>query len=172
MSEESSSPTATATACGSTRTHPTMQQAQVAASHKIIMESFAFFKPTVEKPTLNKLNSIFVQAFEKFNFDPASPVQSFPELQFKMLVQSFPSVEDLIVDAELYSMTTPLLSLFHNIFVLRSIHTFEVPVHLSSMFQPYRKYHSVYEKLWLLSMLGDDPWIAIVVCPHAKEPTG
>ena len=90
------------------------------------------------------------------NFDPASAVPSFSELHLKKLVESFPSVEDLIVDAEFYSITTPLLSLFHSMFVLRRIQNIETLVQISSMFQPARKYHSVHEKLWLLTMLGAD----------------
>ena len=147
MSEEDSTPTATASRSGTSRVHRTMEQAQVAASHKIIMESFALFKPTVDKPALNKLDPTIVQAFEMVSFDPTSVVPSFPELQLKMLVQSFPSVEDLIADADFYSMTTPLLSLFHNMFQLRNTQNFEIPVQISPMFQPVRKYQSVHEKL-------------------------
>ena len=81
------------------------------------------------------------------NFHLATAVPDFPGLYLKMVIDSFPPVEDLIVDAEFYSMTTPLLSLFHNMFVLRNIQNFEVPVQISSKFQPTRKYHAVYEKL-------------------------
>ena len=38
------------------------------------------------------------------NFDPASPVTNFAEHYLRMLIDSFPQFEDLIVDAELYPM--------------------------------------------------------------------
>ena len=63
MSEEYSSPTATATESVTSRSHPTMEQAQAAASHKIIMEGFSFFKPRVDKPSLKKLYPTIFQAF-------------------------------------------------------------------------------------------------------------
>ena len=88
------------------------------------------------------------------NFDPACAIPSFPELHLRMLVVSFPSVEDLIADADFHSITIPLLRLFHNMFQLRRIQNFEIPVHISSMFQLARKYHFVHEKLWLLLLLG------------------
>ena len=164
MSEEDSTPTATATGSGTSRIHPTMEQAQIAASHKIIMEGLAFFNPTVEKPALNKLDPTIVHAIEIIKFDPASAVPSFPELYLKMLFDSFPRVEDLIIDADFYSMTTPLQSLLHGMFALCNIQNFEVPVQISAMFQPTRKYHSLHEMLWLPTMLvvdfGELSWFA------------
>ena len=89
MSEENSTPTATATGSVTSLTRPTMEQAQVAASHKIIMEGFSFFKPRIDKPALSKLDLTIDQAFEMVNFDPACGIPSFPELHLNMLVDSF-----------------------------------------------------------------------------------
>ena len=103
-------------------------------------------------------------------FDPALAVPSFPELQFKMLIQSFTPVEDLIVDVDFYSMTMLLLSLFHNMFELRNIQNFDIPMQIPSIFQPVRKYQSVREKLSLLTMFGANvSELSSLARTHAKE---
>ena len=60
MCEEGASSMSTATGCGTSHTHPTMEQAQIVASHKIIMEGFVFFKPRDNKPALKKLDPTIV----------------------------------------------------------------------------------------------------------------
>ena len=59
-------------------------------------------------------------------------------------------------------------------FVRRNIQNFEVPAQISLIFQPTRKYHSVHEKLWLLTMLGADvrellSFARIQKNPHARR---